>query len=164
MHPIFSESMYFLHSMIKVCRIPLRAAVVLAATSVASIMFSSPELQSAGNPTKLDARNQPTRILSAFFGLDNALNILCPGAARQDGMPVVLSHTVDPDTLQPEDFRVFTRSGSERTPHCSTLRPTIQASSEPSSSSVNSAMPTTTRPRRCWSSMNYSRTAGRVLQ
>lgn len=106
--------------MIKVCRIPLRAAVVLAATSVASIMFSSPELQSAGNPTKLDANDQPARILSAFFGLDNALprgaNNLCPGAAGQDGMPVVLSHTVDPDTLQPEDFRVFTRSGSERTP------------------------------------------------
>ena len=127
MHPIFSESMYFLHSMIKVCRIPLRASVVLAAASVASIMFSSPELQSAENPTKLDANNPPARILSAFFGLDNALprgaNILCPGAAGQDGMPVVLSHTVDPDTLQPEDFRVFTRSGSERTPHCLTLRP-----------------------------------------
>jgi len=119
--------MSFLHSMIKVCRVPLRAALVLAATSVASIMFSLPVLQSARNPTTLDANNQPARILSAFFGLDNALprgaNILCPGAARQDGMPVLLSHTVDPDTLQPEDFRVFTRSGSERTPHCLTLRP-----------------------------------------
>ena len=49
--------MYFLHSTIKVCRIPLQAAVVLAATSVASIMFSSPELQTAGNPTKLNANN-----------------------------------------------------------------------------------------------------------
>ncbi len=113
--------------MIKVCRVPLQAALVLAATSVASIMFSLPVLQSARNPTTLDANNQPARILSAFFGLDNALprgaNILCPGAARQDRMPVLLSHTVDPDTLQPEDFRVFTRSGSERTPHCLTLRP-----------------------------------------
>ena len=38
-------------------------------------------------------------------------------------MPVVLSHTIDPETLQREDFRVFTRSGAERTPLCVTLAP-----------------------------------------
>lgn len=65
--------------------------------------------------------------MSAFFGLDNGLgaraNLLCVGAAGQDGMPVVLSHTIDPDSLQREDFRVFTRSGAERTPFCVTLGP-----------------------------------------
>jgi hypothetical protein len=69
----------------------------------------------------------PARLLSAFYGLDNGLgagvNRLCPGALGQDGMPVVLSHRIDPDTLQPEDFRVFTQSGSERTPLCVTLAP-----------------------------------------
>ena len=73
------------------------------------------------------AETASPRILSAFFGLDNALprgaNILCPGAAGQDGMPVVLSHTVDQNTLQAEDFRVYTRDGVEVTPHCFTLRP-----------------------------------------
>ena len=78
-------------------------------------------------PAALDAKNQPARLLSAFFGLDNGLpfraNLLCLGASGQDGMPVVLSHTIDPETLQPEDFQIVTRSGAERTPHCVTLRP-----------------------------------------
>ena len=38
-------------------------------------------------------------------------------------MPVVLSHTIDPETLQPEDFQIVTRSGAAYTPHCVTLRP-----------------------------------------
>jgi len=67
------------------------------------------------------------QLLSAFFGLDNSLpfgaNRLCLGAWGDDGMPVVLSHTLDPDTLQPEDFRVTTRSGVVSTPDCVTLRP-----------------------------------------
>jgi hypothetical protein len=70
---------------------------------------------------------QPPGLLSAFFGLDNGLpfraNLLCLGASGQDGMPIVLSHTIDADTLQPEDFQVVTRSGAKRTPHCVTLRP-----------------------------------------
>ena len=65
--------------------------------------------------------------LSAFFGLDNGLpvgaNRICQGAAGQDGMPVVLSQTVDAGTVQPEDFWIVTRSGAERTPICSTLGP-----------------------------------------
>ena len=78
-------------------------------------------------PVAQAANGQTARPLSAFFGLDNALpagaNFLCQGASGQDGMPIVLSHTVDPETLQAEDFRIVTRSGSERTPICSTLRP-----------------------------------------
>ncbi|MYA09720.1 MAG: hypothetical protein F4060_01935 [Holophagales bacterium] len=78
-------------------------------------------------PVAQAANGQTARPLSAFFGLDNALpagaNFLCQGASGQDGMPIVLSHTVDANTLQPGDFRIVTRSGSERTPLCSTLRP-----------------------------------------
>jgi hypothetical protein len=74
-----------------------------------------------------DATGHPPRLLSAFFGLDNALpfraNLLCPCASGQDGMPVVLSHTVNPATLQSQDFQVVTRSGAKRMPHCVTLRP-----------------------------------------
>ena len=73
------------------------------------------------------ANGETARPLSAFFGLDNALpagaNLLCQGAAGQDGMPVVLSHTVDAETPEPGDFRIVTESGSERTPLCTTLRP-----------------------------------------
>lgn len=78
-------------------------------------------------PVAQAADDQAARPLSAFFGLDNDLpfgaNVLCLGAWGKDGMPVVLSHTVDAETLQPEDFRVVTRSGAERTPNCVTLRP-----------------------------------------
>jgi hypothetical protein len=77
------------------------------------------------------ADGQPARLLSAFFGLDNGLGVganrICQGASGRDGMPIVLSHTVDPQTLQPEDFRVVTQSGAERTPLCATLAPARDA-------------------------------------
>ena len=70
---------------------------------------------------------QSARPLSAFFGLDNKLpfgaNVLCLGAGGEDGMPVVLSHTINPDSLQAEDFRVVRQSGTTNTPMCVTLRP-----------------------------------------
>ena len=82
-------------------------------------------------PVAQAASGKPARLLSAFFGLDNALparaNRICRGAAGQDGMPLVLSHTVDADTVQPEDFQIITRSGAQRSPICSTLRPAIDA-------------------------------------
>ena len=100
-------------------RAPWRAALVLATASLAAAPCPSQEPRPAGTA--------PARLLSAFYGLDNGLgagiNRICPGASGQDGMPVVLSHTIDPETLQREDFRVFTRSGAERTPLCVTLAP-----------------------------------------
>ena len=70
---------------------------------------------------------QEARPLSGFFGLDNSLpfaaNALCGGAWGEDGMPVVLSHTVNPDSLQADDFRVVRESGAIDTPMCVTLRP-----------------------------------------
>ncbi len=70
-------------------------------------------------------------LLSAFFGLDNALpsaaNGLCRRAAGQDGMPVILSDVIDPDTLQQEDFAVITESGVTHTPSCVTLSPAVDA-------------------------------------
>jgi len=82
-------------------------------------------------PAAQSANGQPARLLSAFYGLDNGLGVganrICLGAAGRDGMPIVLSHTIDPTTLQPEDFSVLTRSGAERTPFCVTLAPARDA-------------------------------------
>lgn len=68
-------------------------------------------------------------LLSAYFGLDNALPFtadgLCRGAAGQDGMPVIFSTEVDPDTVQADDFAVVTESGDVHTPACATLRPAV---------------------------------------
>ncbi|MDX1697019.1 MAG: hypothetical protein R3308_01980 [Thiohalobacterales bacterium] len=78
-------------------------------------------------PAAEAAKEQPARLLSAFFGLDNALpfriNRVCFGGSGKDGMPVVFSHTLDADTLQPEDFNIVTRSGEASMPKCVTLRP-----------------------------------------
>ena len=95
----------------------------LAAMSTASA--AKPD--SLAMPSTVDRRNPEARLLSAFFGLDNDLpfiaNILCLGALKKDGMPVVLSHTIHPDSLETEQFQVVTRSGEVSTPKCVTLRP-----------------------------------------
>jgi len=68
-------------------------------------------------------------ILSAFFGLDNSFppwsNLICRGAAGADGMPVIFSHEVDFETLQPGDFRVTTASGAIGEIYCVTLAPAM---------------------------------------
>ncbi len=107
------------------------AGSVVALGLVAMVLLrnsgSPPEQGGTALPVAVGENNMQEGLLSAFFGLDNALpfraNMLCLGASGQDGMPVVLSRTIDPDTLQPEDFQIVTRSGSVRTPHCVTLRP-----------------------------------------
>lgn len=98
--------------------------IVLAALSQMPTALGSAESR---RPVADHATDLSPRLLSAFFGLDNGLpfiaNRLCLGASGEDGMPVVLSHTVDPATLHPEDFRVVRQSGYSSTPMCVTLRP-----------------------------------------
>ena len=106
-------------------------AVVLSLVVVYLVQPSkrAEEQGSAAVPATLAANGKQGQLLSAFFGLDNGLpfgaNRLCLGAAGKDGMPVVLSHTIDAETLQPEDFRVTTTAGAESTPLCVTLRPAL---------------------------------------
>lgn len=68
-------------------------------------------------------------LLSAYFGLDNALPRnaigLCRQAPNQDGMPVIFSSVIDPDSLDAADFAVITESGAVMTPLCATLSPAI---------------------------------------
>ncbi len=82
----------------------------------------------AQEATETPDPNEP-RVLSAYFGLDNALpdgiNRVCEGGANMDGMPVIFSHHVNIDTLQPEDFAVITASGAINTPMCVTLGPAV---------------------------------------
>ena len=98
---------------------------LLTAAMVAGVLASAAAV--GGAAAQEAPRTELGAPLSAFFGLDNGLpvaaNRICQGAAGQDGMPVVLSQTVDAGTVQPEDFRIVTRSGAERTPICSTLGP-----------------------------------------
>ncbi|NJL10023.1 MAG: hypothetical protein HC908_07090 [Calothrix sp. SM1_7_51] len=63
-----------------------------------------------------DSRGRQAGLISAFYGLDNALPKVAdrgiwPGAGGTDGMPVIFSHEIDYKTMQVGDFRVTTASG-----------------------------------------------------
>ena len=104
-------------------------ALLFSAASVAAAdgTVAEPLDQKTLRDVSLNEALKHPRLLSAFFGLDDGLpfgaNLLCIGAWMQDGMPVVLSHKIDAKTLQPEDFRVVSRSGAKHVPDCVTLRP-----------------------------------------
>ena len=106
----------------------------LLALAFASMPSEGPyadESTLTGTSVAPSAESLSPGFLSAFFGLDNSLpfvaSLLCLGAWEGDGMPVVFSHTINPDTLQAEDFRVVSRAGTETTPVCVTLRPASDA-------------------------------------
>ena len=79
-------------------------------------------------PTLTLAQQEPS-LLSAFFGLNDSRQItvrtalVCQGISGRDGMPVIFSREVDPETLDPEDFQVTRASGEIGTVGCVTLRP-----------------------------------------
>ena len=68
-----------------------------------------------------------TSIVSAFFGLDNALpiriNAICPGGFLRDGMPVNFRYAIDETTLDNADFQIIDRMGNVYTPLCAVLAP-----------------------------------------
>jgi len=71
------------------------------------------------------------KILSAFFGLDNALPKtaigISPKAPGKDGMPIVFSHELEPSTLDESDFKIKTSKGEFYDADVVTLRPAVEA-------------------------------------
>ncbi|MEO1291525.1 MAG: hypothetical protein AAFV62_01625 [Pseudomonadota bacterium] len=78
-----------------------------------------------------ESRGRSAELLSAFFGLDNALprasRLICRGAPGKDGMPVIFSTEIDHTTMQAGDFQVTTESGDIGQMHCVTLLPATDA-------------------------------------
>ena len=74
-----------------------------------------------------ESGGQSADLLSAFYGLDNALpflaRLICRGAPGKDGMPVIFSTQIDHTTLQASDFRVTSASGAIGQMTCVTLLP-----------------------------------------
>ena len=107
------------------------AAVVLALGSLTATACNSAHRPENIVVAETDATGRSARLLSAFYGLDDNLpfgaHLLCLGGGGRDGMPVILSHTVDNATLDAEDFRVMTRGGAAKTPLCATLFPATDA-------------------------------------
>ena len=101
----------------------LKQLKLLAAATLAISVTSTNWVMADASSVK----GSSTTLLSAFFGLDNALpfavNLLCFGGAGDDGMPVVFSHRISSDSVRPEQFQITTRSGQLTTPECATLRP-----------------------------------------
>ncbi len=78
-------------------------------------------------PPKTSLDEQAPRMISAFFGLDNA--IPAPRYRGADGLPVTFSRRVeDPGSIEASTFAVITRSGARAHPLRATTRPADEAS------------------------------------
>jgi hypothetical protein len=81
----------------------------------------------SSSPSRTALDDQPPRMVSAFFGLDNAIEGLRYKGA--DGMPVTFSKRVQvPSSLEPEAFTVITLSGARVHPLRATTRPAHEVS------------------------------------
>lgn len=76
-------------------------------------------------------KSREAKVLSAFFGLDNALPKttigVSPKAPGKDGMPIVFSHELEPSTLDASDFKIKTSKGKIHKVDVVTLKPAIEA-------------------------------------
>lgn len=77
------------------------------------------------------SQQREAKVLSAFFGLDNALPFAAIGlswkAPGKDGMPVVFSHELNPTTLEASDFKIKTAKGNLFDVEVVTFRPAVEA-------------------------------------
>ena len=75
-------------------------------------------------------KTRKARMLSVFFGLDNALNqksrLIWRQAPGKDGMPIVFSHEIDPTTLDASDFQIKTQKGDIRGIEFVSFKPAIE--------------------------------------
>ena len=75
-------------------------------------------------------KTREAKMLSAFFGLDNKLpprsRFIWKGAPGQDGMPIVFSHEIDPETLDASDFQITTQKGEILGIEYASYRPAVE--------------------------------------
>lgn len=90
------------------------------------IRLQAPEIRLSKSIPDID-KTREAHLLTAFFGLDNALPWDAIGlswrAPCKDGMPLVFSQEVDPKTLDPSDFEITTEKGNKHIPNGVTLLP-----------------------------------------
>lgn len=91
--------------------------------------YSQSDTTAADITVTVDGEGRAASLLSAFFGMDDALPglvgdwAICEGAGNADGMPVIFSHEVDLSTLDPGDFTIVQASGAAGSVTCLTLAP-----------------------------------------
>jgi hypothetical protein len=95
-----------------------------ATTTPAETATTTPAEDTATDPGP-DLEDEEPTLLSAFYGLDDALPpisaALCDGAPGMDGLVVVVNDRLT--TVTGDQFEVVTRSGARLTPMCATLAP-----------------------------------------
>lgn len=76
-------------------------------------------------------KTREAKMRSAFFGLDNGLTpksrLIWRKAPGKDGMPIVFSHEIDPETLDASDFQIKTQKGEIRGVEFVSFKPAIEA-------------------------------------
>ena len=101
-----------------------RAARLLA--PLVAVAGVAAALSSCGGSSD-DSRGASPPLLSAFFGLDNALPGssagICPQAPGLDGIVVNVSLTLDNAAVRPDQWVVVTKSGARNVPVCASLLP-----------------------------------------
>lgn len=111
-----------------------RSLVPIFALIIAALLVSQcNKMNNARRELRLSAtvpavdKTREAKILTAFFGLDNALppttRVMYRKAPGKDGMPLVFSLEVDPTTLDASDFQVTTKNGSTFDVEAVTLLP-----------------------------------------
>lgn len=109
----------------------LSFAVLGVAPSLADVTSRNLTDTTADTASPRESGERSADLLSAFFGLDNALprasRLICRGAPGKDGMPVIFSAEIDHTTMQAGDFQVTTASGAAGEMHCVTLLPATDA-------------------------------------
>jgi len=75
-------------------------------------------------------KTRKAKMLSAFLGLDNALNaksrLIWRKAPGKDGLPIVFSHEIDPATLDATDFQLKTQQGDIREVEFVSYKPAVE--------------------------------------
>jgi len=75
-------------------------------------------------------KTRKAKMLSAFFGLDNAMSQRAMGiwlhVPGKDGMPLLFSHEIDPKTLNANVFQITTQKGQKLSVAFATFKPAIE--------------------------------------
>lgn len=101
-------------------------ALIFIITMQVSCKVLAPKILESNQVPNVE-NSRDTKILTAFFGLDNALprraNLTYKKAYKKDGMPLVFSHELDPKSLQGSDFEVTTKNGTVHIVEAASLLP-----------------------------------------
>ncbi len=102
--------------------------ILLGLVAITSCM-NVPDYILSDKVPPVDKTREP-KMLSAFFGLDNGLTpqsrLIWRKAPGKDGMPIVFSHEIDPQTLDAADFQIKTQKGEIRGVEFVSYKPAVE--------------------------------------